>query len=601
MEQPPMEPDQRSRHRVVRDDGRQPRALRGRPIVGEEAIDHPHVGHNVVVAAEQDVAAGPVESRVAGGGGAVDRRIEHVVEVGAARDGQLGHQRRHQPAPGVAVALIDHDQLGQRHRLLEQRADGDAQQGRAILRRHDRRHGRSRHRPRHVASDGRAHAARPRGFAGVGREPRPRAGQPLLQRDGRLPAESAARAGDVEDAAREVPGRSGRIDRRDAHPRDVTERATEGVDRGPAAGADVEDRRLAAGDGARLGGEIGAHDVIDVDEVADLSAGAEDRRRQAGQDPLDEDRHHARLVARVLARPVHVGVAQDDALEAAGRRVVREVVLDGQHRHRIGGAGPAAARLVGRSPGLVVEGGAGGGEHDPAHPVAPGRVHHVEGAEHGDLGVTDRVVDRAVPVEAGGLVTDDLRSLGGEDVVQLAAAHVDTVRAHARRRRRRRAGADVVHDRHLVPLGHAGLHQVGVDEPGASGDEDAHAGPQGAVAPGAHIASSRRVEVVTRPHSRAPRRPRNTQATTKVANPAAAATLRRIRSWASPVRLAGDEPRHQPGRDRLDDVEDREAGAMQRRHAGEGPRRGRDLGGGVGDHRAHRAPAWDQERRPARC
>ena len=69
-------------------------------------------------------------------------------------------------------------------------------------------------------------------------------------------------------------------------------------------------------------------DVVDVHEVAGLRAVAEDHRALVAEQLAREDRDHARLAVRVLARAVHVGQRERGVLEPADRPVVVEVVAD---------------------------------------------------------------------------------------------------------------------------------------------------------------------------------------------------------------------------------------------------------------------------------
>ena len=66
--------------------------------------------------------------------------------------------------------------------------------------------------------------------------------------------------------------------------------------------------------------QVRCDDVVDVREVARLPAVVEDRHRLAGGDRRDEERHDSGVLrARVLSRPEHVEVAENDGLERGTR------------------------------------------------------------------------------------------------------------------------------------------------------------------------------------------------------------------------------------------------------------------------------------------
>src|SRR5207253_913110 len=125
--------------------------------------------------------------------------------------------------------------------------------------------------------------------------------QPVLERLLGPPAELARRQRRVGDAAPDV-----------ARPRLRVLRLAVDADHAPAGRKQFVDRRLDPGaDVVDAAGVLGrsqhsANHVADVDEVARLLAVPEDRRLLAGREPLEEDRDHAALEARLLPRPVDV-------------------------------------------------------------------------------------------------------------------------------------------------------------------------------------------------------------------------------------------------------------------------------------------------------
>ena len=96
-------------------------------------------------------------------------------------------------------------------------------------------------------------------------------------------------------------------------------------------GADVEDVAAAA-----AGEEERPDDVVDVDEVARDGPVAEDRRRLARREALEEDRDHTALERRRLPRPVHVGEAQHDVAGAEDPVPAVDVDLGRPFRESIG-------------------------------------------------------------------------------------------------------------------------------------------------------------------------------------------------------------------------------------------------------------------------
>ena len=113
-----------------------------------------------------------------------------------------------------------------------------------------------------------------------------------------------------------------------------------GLELGPGCGrdppAELEDGGLDAGAdvvgpaaAALGGGEEGRGDVAREDVVAGLPAIAEHARPTTVAQGAAEDRDHARLAVRVLARPVDVAESQGDRLEAVDAAVEGEIALCG--------------------------------------------------------------------------------------------------------------------------------------------------------------------------------------------------------------------------------------------------------------------------------
>src|SRR5207244_10754191 len=96
---------------VVRDDRRERGEVRHGYEMSEQALDGVRRRLHVVVDAQEDVAARPVEGDVAGGGRAVDRTIPDVIQRGTAGSRCRLEHTTNRDAAIVGVALIDDDEL----------------------------------------------------------------------------------------------------------------------------------------------------------------------------------------------------------------------------------------------------------------------------------------------------------------------------------------------------------------------------------------------------------------------------------------------------------------------------------------------------------
>ena len=146
-----------------------------------------------------------------------------------------------------------------------------------------------------------------------------------MQRDGRSPAERAARAAIGEHGLVDVAGARLKIARLDCLVGDVAEDGDEFLE------ARLRLRREVVGVVDVLGAERGVDargDVASVDEVARLLAVALDRERLALGEALREDADDAALAAIALALAVDIGEAQDDEVEAKRLLVEAQVMLD---------------------------------------------------------------------------------------------------------------------------------------------------------------------------------------------------------------------------------------------------------------------------------
>ena len=118
---------------------------------------------------------------------------------------------------------------------------------------------------------------------------------------------------------------------------------------------------------------------------------------------------------------------------------------------------------------LAVDGPAGGGEEDLAHAAVAGRLGQVQAAEDVDVGVEDRVLDRAPDVHLRGVVDQDV------DPRARAPGPPPPSSGCPARGAPRPAGtfSRLPPDRLSItstrsPLGEEGLGQMGADEAGSA-------------------------------------------------------------------------------------------------------------------------------------
>jgi hypothetical protein len=134
-----------------------------------------------------------------------------------------------------------------------------------------------------------------------------------------------------------------------------------------------------------------AHDVLDEHVVARLAPVAVHRRLAAGLQLAAEDRDHARLAERVLARPVHVAEPQADRRQPVQAPPQRQVSLAGVLRLAIGSLGADVGPLRGRHDvGLAVDRTTRRRVHEPACPGPARGLEHVDRPEHVHLRIERR-------------------------------------------------------------------------------------------------------------------------------------------------------------------------------------------------------------------
>ncbi len=222
------------------------------------------------------------------------------------------------------------------------------------------------------------------------------------------------------------------------------------------AGADVEPLP-AAGVAGRPDERV--HDVVDEDIVAGVAAVPEDLGGLTREQRLGEDRHHAGLAVRILARAIHIRRGDVRAVQAVqvaegvqvdlARHLARGIRRRGVGRHRLGSRVPRRG---------AVDGSARGGVHDLADMRPAGRLGQAHRADDVDRGVELRVGHRVPHVDLGGQVEHHLRAVLVEDGLQVGRHDVgldEDVRRIVGQVLQvgRAAGGEVVQPHHRMTVG----------------------------------------------------------------------------------------------------------------------------------------------------
>jgi len=302
-------------------------------------------------------------------------------------------------------------------------------------------------------------------------------------------AEEGARLGDVGDGMGDVADALGAVvgldvgDGRVEAGEEVAQAGEELGEGGRGAAGDVVDL-VGGGPGRQGGALVGLDDVLDVGVVAGEGAVAVDGGRDVADEGLGEERDDRGVGAvRVLARTEDVEVAQADGGQAVERReVLREelvdVLGDGVGRKR----GADVVLDLRERLGIAV--GGGGGRVDDVLDAGLVRgVEDVDRARDVDVGGQRRVVDgQRHRAERG--VVQDVAGAGDRLLAGVHRADVVLDEGEARVAQERRdvfalAGGKVVEDDDVVVLREEPLDQVGADESGAAGDQDAGVGKDG--------------------------------------------------------------------------------------------------------------------------
>ena len=121
---------------------------------------------------------------------------------------------------------------------------------------------------------------------------------------------------------------------------------------------------------------------------------------------------------------------------------------------------------------LAIDGAAGGGEEDLAHAAVARRLGQVEAAEDVDVGIEDRVLDRAPHVHLRRVMDEDVHPRFAHQGGGLLGADVEHVQLGPWGDVLPPAAGKVVDHQHPVAPGQECVGQMGADEPGPARDAD---------------------------------------------------------------------------------------------------------------------------------
>ncbi len=150
-----------------------------------------------------------------------------------------------------------------------------------------------------------------------------------------------------------------------------------------------ETPRAAASPIVRLG------DVVHRHEVARLLAVAVDGERLPAKQPVHEDRDDVAVGVVALVLAVHVEVPKTDALQRVELRVGEALLLGGELARAVRRVRLHGMILADRQRLQLAEDAGRRREHHLPDAVSPRRLEHLQRAEDVDLGIVERMLDRA--------------------------------------------------------------------------------------------------------------------------------------------------------------------------------------------------------------
>ena len=220
-------------------------------------------------------------------------------------------------------------------------------------------------------------------------------------------------------------------------------------------------------------GEQRLYDVADVDEVARLAPVPEDLRLLPAAQPVQEDRDHAPLERRQLARAVDVRQAAGDVSGAIQPVPGGEVRFASDFRGRVR---RKRLRFVvfARGPlALAVDRASARCEDDASFGSAR-RLKHPHRADHVDVRVESGTLDRRPDIGLRRAVEDDFRSHPGSDLLEGLVADVELVQRRGRGEVSPRPGGEVVDDVNLIATREQRIDEVRPNEPSSASDHRPH-------------------------------------------------------------------------------------------------------------------------------
>src|SRR5262249_34877647 len=136
-----------------------------------------------------------------------------------------------------------------------------------------------------------------------------------------------------------------------------------------------------------------------------------DAQAPAGQNRIQKNRDDASLAVRILARTVHVGVPQDDAVQATVRAIHAEQLLESQLADRIRTDRSRWRRFVGLRAlrDLAVQSATNARKYDALYGHLGASVEEIQAADHVHLGIELRIAHADRHTGLRRLVRDHVR------------------------------------------------------------------------------------------------------------------------------------------------------------------------------------------------
>src|ERR1700688_4005527 len=223
---------------------------------------------------------------------------------------------------------------------------------------------------------------------------------------------------------------------------------------------------------------VESRDVAGVDVIARLLAVPENLYVLFREKAPDEDRDNPRFARRVLAGPVDVAVTQRREIQPVLRFVKAQVLFADHLRDRVRRLGILRRRVGDGQFRRFAVGRAARREDHFADAGFDGVVEEVDQAENVDIGVVARVARADRDRMLRRMMADDLGRELAKDALDPLVANVEMNKRSRPRHVFLPSAAmrpQVVNYGDLMSRGAIGVGDMRSDEPGAAGDDDAHA------------------------------------------------------------------------------------------------------------------------------